>query len=117
DIRNGALIQELDATTEAAPIATPTPTPTPKKPKKPGDLDYYDDPLPPEPKDIYVTNVPAEFRRVELFIAGTVPARSLLPISEEDLEGKSRRPAPSPTPLDDTWQDLTEPPEERPSTE
>lgn len=107
DIRNGALIRELDPTADASP----TPVPTPKKVTDPNDP-YYEEPLP-EPNEIYVTNVPGEFRRVELFIAGTVPNRSLLPIPDENPDNgeKKSRPTPSPTPLSETWQDGTEPPD------
>jgi penicillin-binding protein 1B len=107
DIRNGALIRELDATAEASP----TPTPTPVRPKDPNLEQFYEEPLPPEQPEIYVTNVPAEFRRVELFVAGTVPNRSLLQITDEIIDdgNNSGRPTPSPTPLSGTWQDGSEP--------
>ena len=107
DIRNGALIRELDPATEASA----SPTPTPKKPQDPN-ATHYEEPPPPA-VDIYVTNVPAEFRRVELFIAGTVPNRSLLPIPDENIESNPH-PTRSPTPLDETWQDGSEPPEGQP---
>ena len=106
DIRNGGLIRELDAT------PTPTPTPTPTKPKDQNSDLYYEEPVP-EPKDIFVTNVPVEFRRIELFIAGTVPNRTLLPVPEEIVpsDPSKTRPTPSPTPLAGTWQDSAEPPD------
>lgn len=107
DIRNGALIRELDA---VEPSPTPTPIPTPTRPKG-VDADLYYEERPPEPKDIYVTSVPAEFRRVEIFIAGTVPNRSLLPIPDDNPElNKGEHSTPSPTPLSGTWQDRAEPP-------
>ncbi len=107
DIRNGALIRELDA---AEPSPTPTPIPTPTRPKGADTDPYYEAP-PPEPKDIYVTNVPPEFRRVEVFISGTVPNRSLLPIPDSNPElNKGEHSTPSPTPLSSTWQDRAEPP-------
>ena len=105
DIRNGGLIRELD------PLeASPTPSPTPKRTKDPNIPDY-DEPTPDSP-DLYVTNVPAEFRRIELFIAGTVPNRALLEGPDEDLQAGEPTPLPShsPTPLDETWQDGNEPP-------
>ncbi len=109
DIRNGALIRELDPMADASP--TPTPIPTPVRPKDANLEQYYDEP-PPEPKEIFVTDVPAEFRRVELFIAGTVPNRSILAIPEETPydEETQAAPTPSPSPLSETWQDGTEPP-------
>ena len=110
DIRNGALIRELDAV-EATP--TPTPIPTPTRPKGPDSELYYEDP-PSAPPEIYVTNVPAEFRRVEFFIAGTVPNRSLLPVPDENPESNiTERSSPSPTPLSGTWQDRSEPPDDQ----
>ena len=59
----------------------------------------------PETKDIFVTDVPAEFRRVELFIAGTLPNRQLL--TEEDMVPESE-PNPTQTPLVETLQDQVE---------
>lgn len=106
DIRNGALIRELDAT---EPSPTPVTSPTPKKQRAEGDAYYYEEPAP--TPEIYITNVPAEFRRVELFIAGTVPNRSLLPppgYEDEALNGD--RPLASPSPVNETWQDGTGPP-------
>ena len=113
DIRNGSLIREIDA---VEPSPTPTPIPTPTRSKDPNLEQYYEEP-PIEPKDIYVTDVPAEFRRVEIFVAGTVPNRSLLPIRDESLEPHGGgRPTPSPTPLSETWQDRSEPPDAPPSS-
>ncbi len=113
DIRNGALIREIDPATEAS--ASPTPTASPKKPKgENAQSQYYDEPTP-DPTDIYVTNVPTEFRRIELFIAGTVPNKSLLPIPDENaaISNATR----SPTPLDETWQEDSEPrPDKQPQT-
>lgn len=108
DIRNGGLIRELDASIQATP--TPTPVPLPTRPKDP-DAEYYYEEPPPNPIEVFVTNIPAEFRRVELFIAGTVPNRSMLPILEETLEEgePNKTPTPSPSPLSGTWQDGSEP--------
>lgn len=109
DIRNGSLIRELDA------LASPSPTPTPVSerglPARSSDPNspYYEEPVT-DPKEIYVTNVPAEFRRVEFFVAGTVPNRSIIPIDDETPIDGSERPAPSPSPVTETWQDGTEPP-------
>ena len=113
DIRNGALIREIDALADASP--TPTPVPTPSRAK--GDPEpYTEEPLPTAEPEIYVTNVPPEFRRIELFIAGTVPNKSLLPILDENPDANGEpRPTPSPTPVNGTWQDGTSPPEGQPS--
>ena len=55
-------------------------------------------------KDIYVTDVPVEFRRVELFIGGTVPNKILLPtedtIPKEEIDNQPRS---TPTPFG-TWE-------------
>jgi penicillin-binding protein 1B len=102
DIRNGSLIREVDASTEP----TPSPTPSPKKTKDPNVPDYDEYKPPPDPQ-IYVTEVPAEFRRIELFITGTVPNKSLLPVLDDPAAGSKQ--TPSPTPLEQTWQDGTEP--------
>ena len=108
DIRNGALIRELDPTADLPP--TPTPVPTPARPK--GEPTPYTEEPPAAPPDIYVTNVPPEFRRVELFILGTIPNRSLITNPADDPNGGNTRPTPSPTPLSGTWQDGDTPPED-----
>ncbi len=112
DIRNGTLIRELDANDPAVGGKTPTPTPTPTpKPAVDPNAEIYDDPLPPEPKEVFVTDVPAEFRRVELFLLGTLPNRNMVQTVDESLLPDSeQRPTPSPTPLSSTWQDGAEPP-------
>jgi len=104
DIRNGTVIRELDAAAEASP----SPSPTPKKTKDPNIPDY--DEYQPPPPEIYVTDVPAEFRRVELFIAGTIPNKALVSIPDGDETGEQPggRPSPTPTPLQETWQEGTE---------
>ena len=60
----------------------------------------------PDFREIYVTDVPNEFRRVELFIAGTVPNKILLPTGEENLTQENTETAPqgSPTPFT-TWEE------------
>ena len=93
DVRNGALVSELDLADPAIP--SPAAASIPEVPDELRD---------PDPPQIFVTDVPAEFRRVEYFIAGTVPNRTLLPIPDMDLE-ISEQPEPSPTPLSGTWQD------------
>ncbi|MBK8303262.1 MAG: hypothetical protein IPK98_07640 [Chloracidobacterium sp.] len=107
DIRNGALIRELDTLGDIGP--TPTPVPTPVTPK--GEPTPYTEELPPVPEpEIYVTNVPAEFRRIEIFITGTVPNRSILPMDDAIPDDPLPDKTPSPTPVNQTWQDGTEPP-------
>ncbi len=104
DIRNGSLIRELDT------LGTASPTPTPAAAKQDPNDPYYES-SPPEPKEIYVTNVPAEFRRVEVFVSGTVPNRSIIPLDDGiPVDDDGHRPEPSPSPVTETWQEGTEPP-------
>ncbi|HEV7701543.1 MAG TPA: PBP1A family penicillin-binding protein, partial [Pyrinomonadaceae bacterium] len=105
DIRNGSLIRELDVTADAA--APPSPTPTPFRPSDPTLAPYYE----PEPTapEIFVTNVPAEFRRVELFVSGTMPSKSMIDLDQTPPD-LSDQPSPSPTPVSGTWQDAEPPP-------
>lgn len=100
DIRNGSLIRELDTT--PTPEATPLPSPSIDP-----ELQKYIDPEPTPPVEVFVTNVPAEFRRVEYFVAGTVPNRALLPADEA---GTVPMPNPdaSATPVTQSWQDASE---------
>ena len=86
----------------------PSPTPTPIKTNI--DPALVETP-PEEPKEIYVTDVPPEFRRIELFIAGTVPNKALITPDETAVDLEDRRPTPSPTPISSTWQDGAEPPD------
>jgi penicillin-binding protein 1B len=65
----------------------------------------------PETKEIFVTDVPAEFRRVELFVSGTVPNKTLLPTEETILpeeQSTAATPSPSETPFE-TWQEQAQP--------
>ena len=110
DIRDGSLIREVDMVDPVEAKATPTPSPTPP-------IEGLDDPAwatetAPEMKEVFVTNVPQEFRRIELFVAGTIPTRAMIDSSEPvyDQYGNYMReesnlpPTPSPTPLSGTWQ-------------
>lgn len=100
DIRNGKLIRELDSV-----IAQVTPTPTPTMPID-ADLPLTETP---EVKEIYVTDVPPEFRRVEIFIGGTIPMKALIPTEETNIEETSEpNPAPSGTPFT-TWAEEVQP--------
>ena len=116
DTRNGSLIREIDAIEPVKTEATPTPSATPK-------IEGLDDPAwateqQPESKEIFATNVPVEFRRIELFIAGTIPTRATFeavdPVYDEygnPVVGESppvSGASPSPTPLSNTWQNLEE---------
>ncbi|MFN2501725.1 MAG: transglycosylase domain-containing protein [Pyrinomonadaceae bacterium] len=103
DIRNGSLIRELD------PSVTPTPTPVPVRSKEPNAPAYYEEPYI-EPRELFVTNVPPEFRRVEFFIAGTVPNRTLITVPDETVYEDNGTPQPTPTqtPFSGTWQEDAE---------
>lgn len=108
DIRNGTLIRELDALAGVTP--TPTPSPTPMRPKDP-ELEQYYEPPPPELQEVFVTDVPAEFRRIEIFVAGTVPTRAFISLDEDreiPVDGEPNpTPSATPPPVNGTWTDGT----------
>jgi penicillin-binding protein 1B len=71
----------------------------------------------PDAENIYVSEIPAEFRRVELFVIGTVPNKVLLPTDEENLDSagtETATPSPTNTPFT-TWQDAQQNPKNRQS--
>jgi penicillin-binding protein 1B len=105
DIRNGSLIRELDAIETAAVPATPTLTPKPS-PDDP-DLAAWQTDEVPVPKEMFVTDVPPEFRRTELFIGGTIPNKTMLPVDEDGTldDPSGQVPSPSATPLGETWEE------------
>lgn len=115
DIRNGALIRELDGVEAAVtkPAETPTPSPTPSSSDLPVNDPAWATTLKDQPPDIYVTEVPSEFRRVELFVAGTVPNKAVLPGDSANVEYDPETgepilyptPEKSPLPVDETWED------------
>ncbi len=110
DIRNGALIREIDGIETPTASPTPTPTPTPKPDNSdPNAAIWETDEMPPTP-EVFVTEVPPEFRRIEFFIGGTVPNKAMLPVEEDVLETGDApdepTPSPSSTPITDTWQEL-----------
>jgi penicillin-binding protein 1B len=110
DMRNGKLIRELtneEADSVAAQQTTIKKNANSNANTKIQSVENID---PDAPKEIYVTDVPLEFRRVELFVAGTVPTRMMLPVTDPETEDPDK-PAPTPTPLDGTWQDQTKPTE------
>ena len=106
DTRNGKLIRELsseEADNVQAQKAVIKKNSNSNRNTKTPTLEINN---PDPPKEIYVTNVPPEFRRVELFIAGTVPTKMLLPTTDETVteEQRNDKPAPTPTPFE-TWQE------------
>ncbi|HEX6279713.1 MAG TPA: PBP1A family penicillin-binding protein, partial [Pyrinomonadaceae bacterium] len=115
DIRNGSLIREIDAAEAASSKPTPSPSasPTPKDPA-------LDDPawattMSEETPQIYVTEVPEEFRRIELFVAGTVPGHAYLKTDEIQYDPVTGEPiTPTPTPekspaVNETWEEQAQP--------
>lgn len=113
DIRNGSLIRELDAEEAVASgVGQPTPSPTRLTDSAGNPID--DGYIPEPPKEIYVTNVPAEFRRIELFIAGTLPAKQMISDGDPTINFDDGKPTPTPTPVNGTWQDGAEPPDKQP---
>ena len=67
----------------------------------------------PETKPLYVTEIPPEFRRVELFVIGTVPNKTLLPTVDTLTDIDKAAPTPSETPFQ-TWQDAQQNNQNRP---
>lgn len=111
DIRNGSLIRELDGL--EATSAKPTPSPTATATPEPEDPAWATTEELEEP-EIFVTDVPAEFRRVELFVAGTVPNKMLLKTEDSEVQydpetGEPIDPKPTPeksaTPITGTWEE------------
>ena len=97
DTRNGKLIREINGADADKIKAEEAAS---KKNAEGDELDSLED-LP--KKEIYVTEVPPEFRRVELFVGGTMPNRILLPSGEPDAEiDASANPSPTATPFT-TW--------------
>ena len=114
DIRNGTAIRELDSTETLLPSPTPTPISTPTRdPDDPNAAAWDTDELP-YPAEVFVTDVPAEFRRTELFIGGTIPNKALLPVAEDtgdaDDSSDPAKPEQTPTPVTGTWQNIQEEP-------
>jgi hypothetical protein len=109
DTRDGNVIRELDAG-ESLNIRDQENATN----RKPGSNEAQ--PQAPENGEtvLYSANVPEEFRRVELFVGGTVPIRKIAsPDAEIEYDPETGEPlptpSPTPTPLDETWQDGSEP--------
>src|SRR5690606_23928408 len=106
DTRFGTLVRELDGV-----------EPVEEEPAEPQDAavdrSIEEDPAwatidTSPPKQIFVTDVPAEFRRVEYFVGGTVPIPRLVEDPAFDPEAEVEA---SPTPMTETWQESAEQPE------
>jgi len=100
DTRNGKLLRDLtNAEAETVKIQQ-TIVKKNADPNLPDTLETV-----PDGKGLYITEVPAEFRRVELFVNGTVPNKILLPSDEANLtEGETIEPSPTATPFT-TWEE------------
>ncbi|MBX7170831.1 MAG: PBP1A family penicillin-binding protein [Pyrinomonadaceae bacterium] len=106
DTRNGNVLREL-APKEAESInaqqkvlkknTEASPTPTPETP---------------ELINTFLSNVPLEFKRVELFIAGTLPINTT---PEIDPNAESAKPEATPTPFT-TWEEAQQPSSEKSKT-
>jgi membrane peptidoglycan carboxypeptidase len=117
DIRNGALIRELDSTEASAPRE-------PEKPK-PSAPEPTGNELPAAPdlnSAIPVPAVPPEFRRIELFISGTIPTpKSIAPDEDFVYDPETGQtipresPTASPSPLGETRQDDEDSPDDEDS--
>ncbi len=116
DIRNGSLIREMDALEQAdtKPAGSPTPSPTPG----PADDPAWATDFQADTAQVPVADVPAEFRRIEMFVAGTIPGRASL-MSEDDIRydpetGEPITPTPTPsksaTPISETWEQQSDGP-------
>ena len=105
DTRNGRLIRQLNEAESESIQAQQAALKNNASAKTDSNLEILPDA--PDAKNIYVSDVPAEFRRIELFVVGTVPNKVLLPVDEMNLEdGESARAAPSPTNTPfTTWED------------
>jgi membrane peptidoglycan carboxypeptidase len=112
DIRDGSLIRELDQT--EAFNSRDDENKAARKPDANTADPTLEQPNGPEPD---TTSVPAEFRRIELFVSGTIPAQKMIPTDEPQYDPVTgeliERPTPTPkeTPVSGTWQDGAEPPD------
>ncbi len=111
DIRNGQAINENGeplADVNAAPTPTPVPTPTPNSLPNDGDFAPGDPNAPNVAPTKIIAVVPVEFRRTELFVAGTIPDKlsgtynstgdqpEVFPEPEESPTPVNARPEPTP---------------------
>lgn len=111
DTRTGGLIRELDGVEPLNARDEENKTARKQGP------DTEPPSSPEQAETVNETNVPTEFRRIELFVAGTVPMPKVAteepqydPVTGELIEPLA--PTPTPTPVDGTWQDNAEPPED-----
>jgi penicillin-binding protein 1B len=127
DTRDGTVIRELDPS-EGSSINDPDKEQGKDKQepvkKKIGPSPIQDDPNALPADDVVdplakEKSVPPEFRRVELFVAGTIPMKSVPsedtelppdePLPGAPLEEETPLPTPTEPPVNGTWQDPSEP--------
>lgn len=104
DIRNGTVIRDLNDTEN---INTDQPENATAK-NNPVDINSSN--VIQDAAELYITNIPSEFRRAELFIRGSVPNKMLLPVTETPTEidfEDSSKPKATPTPFT-TWEEADE---------
>ena len=118
DTRNGSLIRELsnaEAETAKTQQAVLLKNKANQNTNQNTNQSLPTDDIIPENKPLYVTEVPPEFRRVELFVIGTVPNKTLLPTDDVLTETDTNAaPTPSETPFQ-TWQDSQQNNQNRPT--
>ena len=118
DTRNGALIRELTNAEAESVTAQQTALKNAANTNSNSQMPLENSPEP----NIYVTEVPPEFRRVELFVVGTMPNKTLLPPTETSLENleTTTQATPTATPFM-TWEESqkdqksTQPPADAPN--
>lgn len=113
DTRNGSLIREL-SNAEAETAKTQQAILLKNKANQNSNQSLATDETAIENKPLYVTEVPPEFRRVELFVIGTVPNKTLLPTDNILTDVDTTAPTPSETPFQ-TWQDAQQNNQNRPT--
>ncbi|HQU84140.1 MAG TPA: PBP1A family penicillin-binding protein [Pyrinomonadaceae bacterium] len=104
DIRNGKLLRELDDA-EAQKVKIENEKEKKKAKEATNSAQTTDELTETEPKEINVTDVPAEFRRVDLFIQGTLPVKTLIPTDEQPTDDNGEpKPQATATPFA-TWEE------------
>lgn len=101
DTRSGKLIRELN-TSEADSVKAQQTTIKNAKNNSNANTNSENSDENQPPKELYVTDVPAEFRRVEYFVGGTMPTRALIPVDEN--QDANPQPEATTTPFA-TWQE------------
>ena len=115
DTRDGSLIRELDQA-DSLNIRDDQNKAERKNSPETVDADPRSDVAEPQSQPD-TSSVPPEFRRIELFVGGTVPAPRMIAVEEPQYDPETgeliEKPTPTPkqTPVDGTWQDGVEPPD------